>query len=90
MAAPVVSAAGTWVVVAIAQRRNPAGVTGVMMAAFVAKMLLFGAYVVLMLTTLQLSPVPFIVTFTIYFVGLYAVEAVLFRRLFAAALTPGR
>ena len=90
MAAPVVSAAATWILISLAQRRNPAGVSGVMMAAFMAKMVFFGVYVVVMLRGLDLPAVPFIVSFTAYFVSLYAIEAVMLRRLFGAALSAAR
>jgi hypothetical protein len=90
MAAPVLSAAATWILIALAQRRNPAGVSGVMMAAFMAKMVFFGVYVVVMLRGLDLPAVPFIVSFTAYFVSLYAIEAVMLRRLFGAALSAAR
>jgi hypothetical protein len=90
MAGPVVSAAATWILIALAQRRNPAGVSGVMMAAFMAKMVFFGVYVVVMLRGLDLPAVPFIVSFTAYFVSLYAIEAVMLRRLFGAALSAAR
>lgn len=90
LAAPVASAAITWILIALAQRRNPAGVSGVMMAAFVAKMVFFGVYVVVMLRGLDLPAVPFVVSFTIAFVLLYAIEAVMLRRLFGAAVSESR
>jgi hypothetical protein len=56
-----------------------------MVAAFLAKMVLFGAYVIAMLRLLGLRPIPFVVSFTGYFIALYVLEAVFLRRLFANA-----
>ena len=41
----------------------------------------FGVYVVVMLRVMMLRPVPFVVSFTAYFITLYAMEALLLRRL---------
>jgi hypothetical protein len=90
MIAPVVSAAGTWVVLARVQQRNPAGMTPVMLGAFAVKMVLFGVYVTVMLRVVDLEPRPFIASFTIYFVSLHAIEAVMLRRLFGTALSEAR
>ena len=79
---PLLAALATWVVVTRAHRRNPAGVMNVMMAAFLAKAVFFGVYVVVMIKVLELEPVPFIVSFVAAFITLYAVQALLFARLF--------
>ena len=47
------------------------------------KMLFFGTYVALMLRVVGLQPLPFVVSFTGYFIALYLTEALLMRRLFA-------
>jgi hypothetical protein len=47
----------------------------VMLRAFGVKVVLFGAYVVVMLRVLGLRPVPFTISFTCYFVALYGMEA---------------
>jgi len=90
MAGPLLAAAGTWIAVDRAHRRDPAGVTRVMIQAFVIKVVYFGAYVVLALGALELAAVPFVVSFTAYFIGLYFVEALLFARLFGGRLRPAR
>jgi hypothetical protein len=83
MLAPLAAAVGTWVAVDRAWRRDPASVTGLMVKAFAVKVLFFGAYVVLMLGVFTLRPVPFITSFTTYFILLYFVEALFFSRLFS-------
>lgn len=81
MLGPLVAASATWWLIDRTTRINPAALTSLMMAAFFVKLVFFGAYVVIVLKGLQIAPVPFITTFTAYFVGLYVVEAVLLHRL---------
>ena len=82
MLGPLVAVGATWLLVDHAARTNPAGVTQLMMAAFVVKMLFFGVYAAVVLLAAGVDRVPFALSFTVYFVGLYAVEAWLFKRLF--------
>jgi hypothetical protein len=82
IAGPLLAASVTWLTVSRAARANPRGLTSTMMAGFLVKIVFFGVYVVVMLRGVGVAPVPFIATFTVYFVGLYAVEAVLMHRLF--------
>jgi len=85
MLAPLAATVGTWLAVESALRRNPAGVTRVMMMGFAVKMVFFGAYVgaVLQLGTRAVRPRPFVASFTVYFIALYLAEALLLRRKFA-------
>jgi hypothetical protein len=46
------------------------------------KAVFFGAYVAGMLRLIGLRPVPFVVSFTSYFIALHVTEAVFLRRLF--------
>jgi hypothetical protein len=87
MLGPLAAVGVSWALVARAHARNPAGVTSLLVAMFMAKMVFFGAWVVWMVAAAGFAPKPFIVSFTIYFVVLYAVEAVLLRRL---SQDPGR
>jgi hypothetical protein len=59
----------------------PERLAGVMMTGFALKAVFFGVYVVVMLRVMMLRPVPFVVSFTAYFITLYAMEALLLRRL---------
>jgi hypothetical protein len=83
MLAPLVAAGASWVLIERTFKRDPQRLTALMIGAFGAKMLFFGAYVVLMLLVIGLRPVPFIASFTAYFIALYLAEALLMRRLFA-------
>jgi hypothetical protein len=83
MLAPLLAASVSWVIIERVWRRDPARLTGVMMTAFAAKVVFFGAYVAVMLKVVNLRPVPFVVSFTSYFIALYVTEAMLMRRLFA-------
>jgi hypothetical protein len=85
MLGPLFSAVVTWVVTAHTHQTAPESMTGVMVAGFAARMVFFGAYVAVMLRVLSLSPVPFVISFTTYFIAMYAIEAVFLKRL----LDPG-
>jgi hypothetical protein len=83
MLAPLIVTVGTWVLIEQTYRRAPERVTGLMVAGFAGKMVFFGVYVAAMLKGLGLQPVPFVVSFTSYFIVLYVMEAFALRRLFA-------
>lgn len=85
MLGPLVAASVSWVMAVRTHRRSPERLTSVMITAFAAKMVFFGAYVAVMLQDLALRPVPFVVSFTSYFVALYLMEALALRRLFAGS-----
>ena len=85
MLAPLFSAVVTWVVTAHTHQSAPERMTGVMVTGFAARMIFFGAYVVVMLRVVGLRPVPFVISFTSYFIAMYAMEAVFLKRL----LDPG-
>jgi hypothetical protein len=82
MIAPLAAACVSWVAVERMHVIAPERVTGVMMVGFAAKMVFFGVYVAFVLRGLDLRPTPFVVSFTGYFVALYAMEALFLKRLF--------
>ena len=92
MAGPLVSAVATWLVLERTQAATPERLTGVMITAFGVKVLLFAAYVVVILALLGMRPRPFMLSFTGYYVGLHVVEALFLRRLLAAGIAqwPGQ
>ena len=65
----------SWVLTERTYRRDPRALTAVMIAAFAVKMVFFGAYVAVMLSVVGLQPVPFVASFTGYFIALYLTEA---------------
>jgi hypothetical protein len=81
MAGPLLATVGTWLAIAVTHSRAPGQLNSVMVAGFALKAVFFGAYVVVMLRGLDLRPVPFVVSFTGYFIVLYAMEALFLRRL---------
>ena len=83
MTGPLVAALGTWVAVERMFRRQPEKVTGVLIKAFVVKMVFFGGYVALILKGSGVQPVPFVISFALYFLALHITEAVRLKRLFA-------
>jgi uncharacterized membrane protein YdfJ with MMPL/SSD domain len=83
MIGPLAAVVGSWTLVERTHRTNPDRLTAVMIASFAGKMVFFGAYVAVMLKVLALRPIPFVVSFTGYFIGLYGMEALYLRRLFS-------
>jgi len=81
MLGPLAIVSATWVLMERAYARDPRQLTALMMKAFAAKMVLFGAYVAVMIGLLSRRPVPFVASFTAYFIALYLCEAILLRRL---------
>ncbi len=83
MLAPLVATTVSWVMTERTWRRDPRRVAALMLGAFGAKAVFFGAYVAVMIKVIGLRPVPFVAGFTGYFIGLYLIEALLLRRMFA-------
>ncbi|MEO7192908.1 MAG: hypothetical protein ABI051_17825 [Vicinamibacterales bacterium] len=88
MAAPLLVAITSWAVMRVTFGLGPERLMGAIVQLFAAKMVLFGAYVTIMLRMFHLRPVPFIVSFAAYFIALYAMEAVFLRRLLMHGSTP--
>ena len=84
MAAPLVSAATSWLVIVRTHLTAPERLTGVLVTAFAVKAVLFGGYVALALVVLDLRPIPFVAAFTSYYVALHFGEALLLKRLLAS------
>src|SRR5919201_1154967 len=90
MLGPLGATVGTWVLAERVYRQRAEALTTVMATAFVVKIVYFGAYVSVMLLLLRFRPVPFVVSFTSYFIGLYLMEALYLRRLFSGYDEPQR
>jgi len=84
VAGPLAVAVVTWRLSEQTYRRNPSALTGLMMGAFVAKMVFFGAYVFVAIKGLSQAAVPFAVSFTASFIAVYLVEALALKRLFSS------
>jgi len=82
LAGPLAAVLVSWVVVSRTHRRDPGAVHGVMLTAFVVKMVFFAVYAVAMVKVLGLDVSAFGLSFAAFFIALYAVEAALFARLF--------
>src|SRR5262249_6806578 len=83
MLGPLAAVIGTWVAIERVYKNRPKELTWLMAAAFVLKICFFGAYVAVMLRVLRLHPVPFVASFSGYFIGLYLIEALCLKRLFS-------
>ena len=82
MLAPLVVAVVSWIVIERTYRASPERLMRVMVEGLAVKAVFFGAYVAGMLRVFGVRPVPFVVSFTSYFIALHVTEAVFLRRLF--------
>jgi hypothetical protein len=83
MLGPLAAVIATWVLAEWIYRERPAEMTSLMLVAFLLKAVFFAGYVVVMLCVAKFRPVPFVGSFTGYFVGLYLIEALYLKRLFS-------
>lgn len=88
LAGPLVSAVVSWLLMVRAAAGGQARLMALMVKAMAAKMALFGAYVVVLFVLFRPRPVPFAVSFTVFFVVLYALEALFLKRLIATGFSP--
>src|SRR5215475_13047168 len=70
MLGPLAATTGTWVLVERIYRQRAEVLTTVMATAFVAKIAFFGAYISVIILLLRIRPVPFVLSFTSYFIAL--------------------
>ena len=90
MTGPLVAVVATWIVAVRTYRRDPAGMTNVMVKAYLAKVLFFSVYVVAMIKLAGLPARTFGLSFVAFFITLYAVEAMLLSRLRRIDIDPVR
>ena len=84
MLGPLASALVSWVAMERQYIRRPAAMTSLLMKAFAAKMVFFAGYVTALLSIGWVQPVPFVVSFAVYFISLHTFEAIGLHRLQAA------
>ena len=84
MLGPLASADASWVVMARTYLDRSERLMRVMVQALAAKMLLVGAYVVVMLQVADMRATPFVASFAGHLVALYVMEAWFLRRLLAS------
>jgi hypothetical protein len=84
---PLVAALGTWAMIARTVPADPGRLTRRLLGAFAAKIVFFGVFVVAGIRGLGLRPVAFVASFTVSFVVLHGVEAMLLRRALTRSLS---
>jgi hypothetical protein len=89
MGGPLVAAVFSWRVVEHAYRVDPLRVQAVLLKAWAAKAVFLAVWMVVGMVALGLPATPLAVSFTVYFVLLYAAVAVLMRRLFSGGVARG-
>lgn len=80
LAGPLVAALGTWAMIARTVQADVSRLTRRLLGAFAAKIVFFGAFVAVAIRGLGVRSVTFVVSFTVSFIVLHAVEAMLLRR----------
>ena len=90
MLGPLAAATISMILAQRTYQRRPEALTRFMIAAFGAKLVFFGAYVAVMLRVLMLTPMPFVISFTGYFIVLYLIEALFLKRLFGRGMQASR
>jgi hypothetical protein len=84
MIAPLTAAVATWILVTRTYSSQPERLTPLMVLAFGGKLVFFGVYVTVMLGVLSVRPLPFVISFTAYFIALHLFEALCLKRLFSS------
>ena len=84
MLGPLTVAVVSWLVVERAWAARPEGVLGVLLGGMAIKLMFFAAYAFVMLRVLSLRPIPFVASFTGYFIALHNIEALFMKRLFTS------
>jgi hypothetical protein len=85
MLGPLAVGSVSWIVTERTYASGPGRLTGVLVTGMAIKAVFYGAYVIVMLRVLALRPLPFVVSFTGYFIVLHLMEAIFMRRMFARA-----
>lgn len=78
---PLFVACAAWLVMERTHARNAEALTATMIAAFGAKLVVFGVFLAVAIGVLKVQPVPFVGTFAGTFIALHFTEAFFLRRL---------
>ena len=70
-----------WIIIEGTYRRRPGSLTQVQAGLFLGKMIAVGGYVIAILGATSLRRVPFVVSFTGYFLALYLAQTIALHRL---------
>ena len=81
MLAPLTVVSVSWMIMERVYRLEPQRLNSVMMTAFAGKLVFFGVYVAVAIAVFGVTPIPFILSLTLYFVALHLIEAILLRRM---------
>jgi hypothetical protein len=90
MLGPLLAAVGTLVVAGRTPARAPERAMAVTVHLFFVKVVFFLGYVTLAIRVVALDPLPFIVSFAVYFVGSYLALALWLQRRFVRGLNRAR
>ncbi|MDA2924676.1 hypothetical protein MYX84_02925 [Acidobacteria bacterium AH-259-O06] len=83
MLVPLLVGIATILMVERIYRKESQKLTSFMAKAFLAKMVLYAVYMTLIVGLYSFQPIPFVISFTVYFTGLHMAEALYFRTMFS-------
>lgn len=86
MLGPLAAALVSWILMIARYRKNPRGMTRLLVQAFAAKMAFFAMYVIVALGVARVEPTPFVISFAGFYLALHGVEAAGLYRLQARGL----
>ena len=86
MLGPLAAALASWLLMLGRYRKNPRGMTRLLVQAFAAKMVFFAMYVIAAIGVARVEPTPFAISFDGFYLALNAVEAAGLYRLQARGL----
>ena len=84
MIAPLLVGVTTVLIVTHTHNKEPRRVTNLLVKALIAKMVLYGVYIVVIVVILGFDPLAFIVSFAGFFILLHGLEAIYFTKTFRA------
>lgn len=81
MLGPLIAAAASWIAMVREYARSHRGMTRLLIRAFAAKMIFFAVYIIVLLRTRYVRPIPFVICFAGFYLALHFVEAMGLRRM---------
>jgi hypothetical protein len=76
MAGPLIATIVSWIAMVRQYARNNRGMTRLLMQAFAAKVVFFAVYIIVLLRSRCVRPIPFVLCFAGFYLALHIVEAI--------------
>jgi hypothetical protein len=76
MAGPLIATIVSWIAMVRQYARNNRGMTRLLLKAFAAKVIFFAVYIIVLLRSHCVRPIPFVICFAGFYLALHIVEAI--------------